>query len=139
MRRPPLIEFVNAHPDAKFVVPDTGLVEMVKSEHWEDTFRNSFEALVPFVKRCSMAMSIQEARQLEIKSRASADGRLLPTSFTKLLRGALVESQTGGGPTMSLLREGMAPLKRAGKIGCWEDLLGCASPRQRGTGFMWRI
>ena len=111
MRRPPLIEFVNAHPDAKFVVPDTGLVEMVKSEHWEDTFRNSFEALVPFVKRCSMAMSIQEARQLEIKSRASADGRLLPSSFTKLLRGAIVESQTGVGPTMSLLREGMARVR----------------------------
>jgi len=106
-----LIEFVNAHPDAKFVIPDTGLVEMVKSEHWEDTFCNSFEAFVPFVNRCSMAMSIQEAPQIKVKSRGSADGRLLPSSFTKLLRGAIIESQTGIGPTMSLMREGMTRVR----------------------------
>lgn len=108
MRRSQLIEFVNAHPGAKYVIPDTGLVEMVKTEHWEDTFRNNFEAFVPLVTRCFMAVSIQEARELEIKTRSSADGRLLPSDFTKLLRGAIVESQTGIGPTMSLLRDRMA-------------------------------
>lgn len=108
MRRPKFVEFVNAHPSARFVIPDTGLVEMVKTEHWQDTFRNNFEAFVPIVTKCSMAMSIQEARELEIKTRASTIGRLLPSDFTKLLRGAIVESQTGIGPTMSLLRDGMA-------------------------------
>ncbi|MFS2015670.1 hypothetical protein ACEN88_03720 [Massilia sp. CT11-108] len=108
MRSPRFAEFVDAHPNAKFVIPDTGLVEMVKNEHWEDTFRNSFEAFVPLVTRCFMAMSIQEARELEIRSRASAEGRLLPSIFTELLRGAIVESQIGSGQTMSLLRDRMA-------------------------------
>jgi hypothetical protein len=73
MRSPRLAEFVDEHPDAKFVIPDTGLVEMVKTEHWEDAFRNSFEAFVPLVTRCFMAMSIQEARELDIRSLGIAE------------------------------------------------------------------
>jgi hypothetical protein len=104
MRREALVDLMAAQPDAKFVIPDTGLLEMVKSERWEETFRRSFKVFVPFVTRCFMSMSVQEARELEFKTRFSIEGRLLPRDFTKLLRGAIVESQSGNGPTMSLLR-----------------------------------
>ncbi len=104
MRRAELVEFMAARPNAKFVIPDTGLVEMVKSDQWEETFRRNFQVFVPVVTRCFMSMSVQEARALEIERRTSAEGRLLPADFTKLLRGAIVESQSGSGRTMSQLR-----------------------------------
>lgn len=107
MRRPELAGFMAAQPKAKFVIPDTGLVEMVKSEEWEETFRRSFEVFVPVVTRCFMSISVQEALNLELENRASVEGRLLPTDFTNLLRGAIVESQSSNGPTMAFLRERM--------------------------------
>lgn len=108
MRRAEFDEFIAGNSDAKFVIPDTGLVEMVKSERWEETFRHSFRKFTPLASRCFMSLSIQEARELEQASRTSAVGHLLPREFTALLRGAIVESQVGTGPTMSLLRERMA-------------------------------
>jgi hypothetical protein len=104
MRRPELSQFMTIHPNAKFVIPDTGLLEMVKSEQWEETFRRNFELFVPVAKRCFMSMSVQEARGLEVKRRDSVEGLLLPDDFTTLLRGAILESQSGTGPTMSRLR-----------------------------------
>jgi hypothetical protein len=112
MRRTELTDFMTAHPSARFVIPDTGLLEMVKSEQWEETFRRSFEVFVPVVKRCFMSMSVQEARDLEVKRRASVEGLLLPADFTKLLRSAILESQSGNGPTMSQLRAQMTEIQR---------------------------
>lgn len=111
MRRVELVDLMAAQPDAKFVIPDTGLLEMAKSDQWEETFRRSFEAFVPVVTRCFMSMSVQEARELEFRTRVSVEGRLLPVEFTKLLRGAIVESQSGHGPTMSQLRGRMAEVR----------------------------
>lgn len=112
MRRVELVDFMVARADAKFVIPDTGLLEMVKSELWEETFRRSFKVFVPVVRRCFMSMSVQEARELELKRRVSAEGQLLPDDFTKLLRSAIVESQSGSGPTMSQLRGRVAELQQ---------------------------
>lgn len=111
MRKVELVKLMAAQPDAKFVIPDTGLLEMVKSERWEETFRRNFEAFVPVVTRCFMSMSVQEACDLEIRTRVSVEGRLLPDDFTKLLRGAIVESQSGIGPTMAQLQSQMAEAK----------------------------
>lgn len=108
MRRMKLTDFMANHPNAMFIIPDTGLLEMVKSENWEETFRRSFEEFVPVVTRCFMSISVQEARDIEFKRRVSAEGRLLPVDFTKLLRGAIVESQSGNGSTISRLRDEMA-------------------------------
>lgn len=112
MRRPELVDFMARNPKAKFVIPDTGLVEMVKSEEWEETFRRNFEAFVPVVSRCFLSISVQEARELEMVQRTSADGQLLPANFTELLRGAIVESQSGSGRTMSDLRRRMAGIRQ---------------------------
>lgn len=112
MRRMELTKFMTAHPSARFVIPDTGLLEMVKSEQWEETFRRSFEVFVPVVTRCFMSISVQEARDLELKRRASVEGLLLPADFTKLLRCAILESQSGSGPTMSQLRTQMTEIQR---------------------------
>lgn len=107
MRRANLNEVVARNPKIKFVIPDTGLVEMVKSDQWEETFRRNFEAFVPVVNRCYMSLAVQQARDLEIARRETSDGHLLPKAYTKLLRGAILESQLGSGPTMSLLRREM--------------------------------
>lgn len=112
MRRTELTDLMTVHPFARFVIPDTGLLEMVKSEQWEETFRRSFEVFVPVVTRCFMSMSVQEARDLELKRRASVEGLLLPANFTKLLRCAILESQSGSGPTMSQLRAQMTEIQR---------------------------
>ena len=112
MRRTELTDFMTAHPFAKFVIPDTGLLEMVKSEQWEETFRRSFKVFVPVVTRCFMSMSVKEARDLELKRRASVEGLLFPADFTKLLRGAILESQSGSGPNMSQLRAQMTEIRR---------------------------
>ncbi|MFZ3218420.1 MAG: hypothetical protein WA174_00220 [Rhodoferax sp.] len=108
MQRPELPRFFAEHPDAKYVVPDTGLVEMVKSEKWEYTFKRNFAALVPVVTRCFMSLSVQEAREYELKRRVSIEGQLLPDDFTCLLRGAIVGSQPGNdNATMQQLRRKM--------------------------------
>ncbi|MBL8517299.1 MAG: hypothetical protein JNM76_10070 [Betaproteobacteria bacterium] len=107
MQRDVLLDFIAKNPESKFVIPDTGLLEMVKSEQWESTFRRSFAAFVPVVGRCFMSMSIQEARDLELERRESAIDMLLPDDFTKMLRGAIAESQTGNGSTMDQLRARM--------------------------------
>jgi hypothetical protein len=112
MQRSALADFIVNNPNTKFVIPDTGLVEMVKGDRWEDTFRNNFQIFVPVVSRCFMAISIQEARDLEFKKRVSAEGSLLPRNFTKLLRGAIVECQSGSGPTMCQLRNQMSEIQQ---------------------------
>ena len=112
MRREGLAELIATQPQAKFVIPDTGLVEMVKSELWEETFRRSFAVFAPVGTRCFMSMSVHEARELEVEQRASVEGQLLPRDFTRLLRGAIEESQSGSGPTMSQLRDRMTTVRK---------------------------
>lgn len=112
MRKKELVTLIEDQPKSKFVIPDTGLLEMVKSDQWEETFRLSFAALVPVVTRCFMSMSVQEACELEAAKRVSAEGYLLPDDFTKLLRGAIVDSQSGSGPTLSMLRDRMTEARK---------------------------
>ena len=103
LQRAGLPEFIAAHPDAGFAIPDTGLVEMVKSEKWEYTFKRNFEHLLPVVDRCFMTCSVQEAIAMERESHRSSKDELLPPEFTEILRGAIV----GDGVTMQLLRAQM--------------------------------
>ena len=106
MQRPTLPEFIAAHPNAHFALPDTSLVEMCKSEQWEHTFRRNLAPLVPVVSRCLMSLSVQEAMELEVKHRTSAEGRLLSTQFRPLLRGAIVGSQLpDGNKTMRQIKD----------------------------------
>lgn len=111
LRRPALPALIAAQPRAKFVIPDTGLVEMVKHENWEETFRNSFQFLAPVVSRCYMSMSVQEARETEIARSQSIAGSLLPEEFTQMLRGAIVDSQVGDGRMLSMLRSRTASVR----------------------------
>lgn len=104
MRRPALAALIAAAPRAKFVIPDTGLVEMVKSENWQETFRLSFEVLTPVVNRCFMSMSVQEARETEVQRRDAITGALLPAAGTELLRGSIVDSQARGGRTLASVK-----------------------------------
>lgn len=97
MQRPTLPEFIAAHPNAHFALPDTSLVEMCKSDRWEYTFPKNFAPLLPVVNRCLMSLSVQEARELEIERKTSIEPRLLSSKFRPLLRGAILGSQLDHG------------------------------------------
>lgn len=97
MQRPMLPEFISAHPDAHFALPDTALVEMCQSDQWEYTFRKNLAPLAPVVTRCMMSLSVQEARELEVERKTSVEPRLLPSRFRPLLRGAILGSQLPAG------------------------------------------
>lgn len=111
MRKPQLRNLIQAEPRVKFVIPDTALLEMSKSDQWEETFRRSFEILHPVVTRCLMSRSVQEARNLERKYGRSAEGHLLDDAFTEMLRCVIFESQAGGGPTMDLFKSRMPEVR----------------------------
>lgn len=112
MRKPELYNLIQSEPRVKFVIPDTALLEMSKSDQWEETFRRSFEILRPVVTRCLMSLSVQEARDLERKHHRSAEGYLLDDAFTEMLRGAIVDSQAGGGRTMDFLKRRMTEVRK---------------------------
>lgn len=97
MQRPLLPEFIVRNPRAGFVLPDTALVEMSKSDRWEYTFRRNLAPLHTIASRCFMSVSVQDARGLELAHGRSCHSRLLPEDFTQLLRDIIQGSQAPGG------------------------------------------
>lgn len=113
LQRAGLREFIAREHEAKYVLPDTALVEMTKSDQWQYTFRRGFAVLRPIVTRCFMSMSVQEAMNLELEGRRSINGYLLPIRFRELLRGAIVGSQQpDGNATIESIRGSIAEVRQ---------------------------
>jgi hypothetical protein len=82
---------------ASFVIPDTSLVEMVKSDKWEATMRGSFAILLPAVSRCFVTLSVPEALRFELGTGAPVDrDRLLFDEGTNELRNLIQALPTSG-------------------------------------------
>jgi hypothetical protein len=106
MRRPVLADLVRSQQDASFILPDTALVEMVKSGRWEDTMRKSFAALASAVSRTFVSLSVSEAMRLEKATMRPVDrASLLRVEFTELVR-ELIPALTGmgGSPALDSIR-----------------------------------
>lgn len=113
MQRPELGRFIRSNPKAKYILPDTFLVEMCKSEKWEYTFRRNFAQFLPVVSQCFMSLSVQEARDLELRYGHSCEQRLRPREFTKLVRGAIEGSQLpDGNETMHRVKAAMDSVRQ---------------------------
>jgi hypothetical protein len=86
MRSEALAALVRTEFDAAFVVPDTAFVEMVKSDHWEDTMRGSLAALVSVPDRTFVSIAVSEAIRIEREELKSIDrGNLFPSEFTDFI------------------------------------------------------
>jgi hypothetical protein len=84
-------------PATSFVIPDTSLVEMVKSDKWEATMKGSLAILVPAVSRSFVALSVPEALRSERTTRTPVDRpKLLFEEGTKELRELIGAIPTGG-------------------------------------------
>jgi hypothetical protein len=87
MRKPILNELVQSGQTVSFIVPDTALVEMVKSERWEDTMRGSFATLASAVDRTFVSLSVGEAIRIELANLKPADqASLLPQESAVCIR-----------------------------------------------------
>jgi hypothetical protein len=109
MRSPQLIALIKNDPKASFVIPDTSLVEMVKSAEWETTMRRSLAALLPALSQTYWSMSIGEAIRIERTSRRPVTrGMLLAEDGTRWLREIIkAVAGTSGKSDISSRIEGM--------------------------------
>jgi hypothetical protein len=106
MRKPSLAHVIQSQPDSSFIVPDTAFVEMVKSERWEQTMRQSFAVLAPAVDRTFVSLAVSEAIRLERANWKPVDrASLLPKEFATCIR-ELIPALTsaGGSPALDDIR-----------------------------------
>lgn len=78
-----------------FVIPDVALLEMFKSEKWEETMRGSLSILSSHPTRTHMAICIGDGIRHETTQWKSISGNLLNKNFTTFLRDLLHCVNTG--------------------------------------------
>lgn len=95
-RSPALVHLINSDYDAVFVVPDSAIMEMCKSERWEYTARRSLKHLAAVPDRVLFALGHGECFRKEIESKRPATFRdLICPNQTLWFRELLTEVVRG--------------------------------------------
>ena len=84
-------EFFRNNPNMILIIPDSGLMEMCKSDSWKETMFRSLKALSDHPTRCNTTIGIGQAFRYETKNRHSIDGKWFDIELTQLFRKLIIE------------------------------------------------
>jgi hypothetical protein len=111
MRSPRLMSIIQTQQNASFVVPDTSLVEMVKSTQWENTMRGSFAAFSSALSRTFISISVPEAIRIERTSRRSVDRKMLLMEDGTYEMREIIQMLASGAPGLAEIRRRIDALR----------------------------
>lgn len=99
---------IQNEPKSKFIIPDVALLEMCKSEQWEDTMTQSLRGLSVIRGRVFHAVSVGEGLNFELSTGKSIEQHLLPHDFRNFLRETILDvAGNGDGRAVERLRSRM--------------------------------
>ncbi len=105
-------EFFRNNPSTMLIIPDSGLMEMCKSDSWKEIMFHSLKGLSDNPNKCNTTIGIGQAFRYEIKNRHSIDGKWFNKELTQLLRKLLIEiSQSKDGEVVKRMGKDMISIQ----------------------------